>query len=102
MVRYNWDLNENNIAVQLSANYQSETFHNARNFTAHKIDSYVAANARLTWSDASQLWSAAAYVDNMFNSEHEIIGFDVTGFYGTSQISYAKPRVYGITVKRSF
>ncbi|MEP1449173.1 MAG: TonB-dependent receptor [Paraglaciecola sp.] len=102
MVRYNWDWNENNIAAQVSANYQSETFHNARNFTAHEIDSYVVANARLTWTDAKELWSATAYVDNMFNSEHEIIGFDVTGFYGTSQISYAKPRVFGITVKRNF
>lgn len=102
MIRYNWDWNEDNIAVQFSANYQSETFHNARNFTAHEIDAYVAANARLTWTDSTQLWTATAYVDNMFNSEHEIIGFDVTGFYGTSQISYAKPRVFGITVKRSF
>lgn len=102
MVRYNWDAFEGNMAAQLSANYQSETFHNARNFTAHEIDSYATADARLTWNDSNDKWSLAAYVDNLFDSDHELIGFDVSGFYGTSQISYAKPRTYGLTVRRNF
>ena len=102
MLRYNWDAFEGNMAAQLSANYQSETFHNARNFTAHEIDSYATADARLTWVDGQDKWSLAAYVDNLFDSDHELIGFDVSGFYGTSQISYAKPRTYGVTIRRSF
>ena len=44
----------------------------------------------------------AAYVNNLTDSDHEIIGFDVSGFYGTTQMSYAKPRTYGITVRRNF
>ena len=102
MLRYNWDAFDGNMAAQLSANYQSETFHNARNFTAHEIDSYATADTRLTWVDAEDKWLIAAYVDNLFDSDHELIGFDVTGFYGTSQISYAKPRTYGVTVRRNF
>ena len=102
MLRYNWDAFEGNMAAQLSANYQSETFHNARNFTAHEIDSYATADARLTWVDGQDNWSLAAYIDNLFDSDHELIGFDVSGFYGTSQISYAKPRTYGVTIRRSF
>ena len=102
MLRYNWDAFDGNMAAQLSANYQSETFHNARNFTAHEIDSYATADTRLTWVDAEDKWLIAAYIDNLFDSDHELIGFDVTGFYGTSQISYAKPRTYGVTVRRNF
>ena len=102
MLRYNWDAFDGNMAAQLSANYQSETFHNARNFTAHEIDSFATADTRLTWVDAEDKWLIAAYVDNLFDSDHELIGFDVTGFYGTSQISYAKPRTYGVTVRRNF
>ena len=102
MLRYNWDAFDGNMAAQLSANYQSETFHNARNFTAHEIDSYATADTRLTWVDAEDKWLIAAYVDNLFDSDHELIGFDVTGFYGTSQISYAKPRTYGVTIRRNF
>ena len=102
MLRYNWDAFDGNMAAQLSANYQSETFHNARNFTAHEIDRYATADTRLTWVDAEDKWLIAAYIDNLFDSDHELIGFDVTGFYGTSQISYAKPRTYGVTVRRNF
>ncbi|WP_287498123.1 TonB-dependent receptor [Alteromonas sp. AO-Serp] len=102
MLRYNWDAFDGNMAAQLSANYQSETFHNARNFTAHEIDSFATADTRLTWVDAEDKWLIAAYIDNLFDSDHELIGFDVTGFYGTSQISYAKPRTYGVTIRRNF
>lgn len=100
ILRYNWDLDSGNIAAQISGSYQSETFHNARNFTAHEIESHIKADSRVTWTD--DVWSLVAYVDNLFDSDHEIIGFDVTGFYGTTQISYAKPRTFGLTVERKF
>lgn len=102
LIRYNWDISSGNVAAQISGSYQSETFHNARNFTAHEIDSHFKADARLSWTDKEDKWSAVAFVDNLFDSDHGIIGFDVTGFYGTSQISYAKPRSYGVLVKRKF
>ena len=102
LVRYTWDLDSGALAAQLSGSYQSESFHNARNFTAHTIESHFKADARLTWTDNQDLWSVAAYVNNLTDSDHEIIGFDVSGFYGTSQISYAKPRTFGLTVKRNF
>ena len=86
----------------LKTHYQSESFHNARNFTAHTIESHFKADARVTWEDTQGLWSVAAYVNNLTDSDHEIIGFDVSGFYGTTQMSYAKPRTYGITVRRNF
>jgi iron complex outermembrane receptor protein len=102
MLRYNWDLAGGNAAAQLSSSYQSETFHNARNFTAHEIESWVKTDVRVSWSDDEGLWNIVAYVDNAFDSDHGVIGFDVTGFYGTTQISYAKPRTYGLGVRRSF
>ncbi len=102
LVRYNWDVKSGNFAAQLSGSYQSETFHNARNFTAHEIESHFKADARLSWTDKDNVWSAVAFVDNLLDSDHSIIGFDVTGFYGNSQISYAKPRTYGVVVSRNF
>ena len=102
MVRYNWNIDSGNLAVVLNASYQSETYHNARNFTAHKLDSHFKANASLTWKDSEDKWNVVAYVDNLTDEDHGIIGFDVSGFYGNTQIAYAKPRTYGVTVKRSF
>ncbi|MBL4673334.1 MAG: TonB-dependent receptor [Arenicella sp.] len=103
LVRYNWSLESGgSIAVQLAGSYQSEIFHSTRNFTAHEIESHFKADARISWEDKADVWSAVFYVDNLADSDHGIIGFDVSGFYGTSQISYAKPRVYGLTVQRNF
>lgn len=30
------------------------------------------------------------------------LGFDVSGFYGTSQESFTKPRTYGVLIRRNF
>ncbi len=102
LIRYNWDLSSGSLAAQISASYQSETFHNARNFDAHEIDSRFKADAQITWRDLDEKWTVTAFVDNLTDSEDEMIGFDVSGFYGNSQISYAKPRTYGLTLRRDF
>ncbi|MBE9538570.1 MAG: TonB-dependent receptor [Proteobacteria bacterium] len=102
LIRYTWDLFGGGLAAQVSANYQSEFFHNARNFTAHEFDSYTDVKARLSWADGDNLWNVAAYVDNLTDEDYAIIGFDVSGFYGSSQESYARPRSYGLTLRRNF
>jgi len=102
LVRYTWDLAAGSLAAQLAGSYQSESYHNARNFTAHRIESHFKADAQLAWRDDQEKWSIIGYVDNLTDSDHEMIGFDVSGFYGTSQISYAKPRTYGVTLRRDF
>ncbi|WP_232359276.1 TonB-dependent receptor [Paraneptunicella aestuarii] len=102
MIRYSWSVGEGNMAAVLSGSYQSETFHNARNFTAHKLDSQFKANANLTWKDSEDMWNVVVYVDNLTDEDDGIIGFDVSGFYGNTQIAYTKPRTYGITVRRNF
>ena len=102
LVRYNWNIDSGNLAVVLAGSYQSETFHNARNFTAHEQGSYFIANANITWRDHEDHWSVMAFVDNLTDSDHEIIGFDVSGFYGNSQVAYEKPRTFGVTIKRKF
>ncbi len=102
LVRYTWDAFGGDLAAQVSANYQSEFFHNARNFTAHEFDAYTQMQARITWADGDNDWNVAAYVDNLTDEDNSVIGFDVSGFYGSSQESYAKPRTYGVTVRRNF
>jgi iron complex outermembrane receptor protein len=103
IVRYTWTLkSDSTISAQFAGSYQSETFHNAQNFTAQRIESHFKADARLSWEDVDGRWSGALFIDNLFDSDHGIIGFDVSSFYGTSQIAYAKPRTFGAVIKRSF
>ncbi len=102
LIRYNRDTGLGNVAAQLSGSFRSEVFHNARNFTAHEIESHTVMDIRLSWSDPSYEWSVTGFIDNLLNSNHGIIGFDVSGFTGNTQISYACPRTYGITIRRDF
>ena len=102
LVRYLWNAFGGDLTAQISANYQSEFYHNARNFTAHEFDSRTDVKARLSWADADNLWNIAAYINNLTDEDYPIIGFDVSGFYGSSQESYARPRSYGLTVRRNF
>ena len=102
LIRYNRDTGLGNVAAQLNGSFRSEVFHNARNFTAHEIESHTVMDIRLSWSDPSYEWSVTGYIDNLLDSNHGIIGFDVSGFTGNTQISYARPRTYGITIRRDF
>ena len=102
LIRYNRDTGLGNFAAQLNGSFRSEVFHNARNFTAHEIESHTVIDVRLSWSGPSYKWSVAGFIDNLFDSNHGIIGFDVSGFTGNTQISYARPRTYGVTIRRDF
>ena len=102
LIRYNRDTGLGNIAAQLNGSFRSEVFHNARNFTAHEIESHTVVDVRLNWSDPSYEWTVTGFIDNLFDSNHGIIGFDVSGFTGNTQISYARPRTYGLTIRKDF
>lgn len=102
LVRYNLDTVMGTVAAQLSGTFRSEVFHNARNFTAHEIESHTVIDIRLSWSDPGYAWTVTGFIDNLLDSDHGIIGFDVSGYTGNTQISYARPRTYGLTIRRDF
>ena len=102
LLRYNRDTRLGNIAAQVNGSFRSEVFHNARNFTAHEIESHTVIDILLTWSGPGYGWTVTGYIDNLLDSDHGIIGFDVSGFTGNTQISYARPRTYGLTIRKDF
>jgi len=102
LARYNWDAFGGNLAAQVSGSWKSEFFFSASNFTAHEFDSSFTTDARLSWADSEDHWNVVAFVDNFTDETDSIIGFDVSGFYGTSQESFTKPRTYGLLIRRNF
>jgi len=97
--RYSWDAFSGRMAAQASVSYQSSFFHNLRNFTAHEFDGYAKADVGLTYEADEGNWEAAFFVHNVFDSRHQLIGFDVSSFGGYTQESFARPRWWGITLK---
>ena len=102
IVRYAWAAFSGTMAAQASVNYQSSIYHNLRNFTAQRFDGYAIMDAQVNWEDDEGNWLVTAYVDNLNNSDNQVIGFDVSSFGGYTQESYAKPRTWGLTVRRNF
>lgn len=102
LVRYSWSAFGGTLAAQANASWKSEFFFSANNFTAHEFESSYIADSSLSWADSDNQWNVSAFVENFTDERNPVIGFDVSGFYGTSQISYSKPRTYGVTVRRRF
>jgi iron complex outermembrane receptor protein len=102
LARYNWSAFGGNLAAQVNGSWKSEYYFSAKNFTAHLYGSSYTLDARLTWSDMDNRWNVVAFVDNFTDEIQPLIGFDVSGFYGTSQISYTRPRSYGVQLRRYF
>jgi len=103
LLRYTWnDVLAGSLSAQVNASWKSEFFFESRNFSFHEFDSAFIADARLRWADRSGKWEVAAFLDNFTDERNSVIGFDVSGFYGTSQESFSRPRSYGIQVRRNF
>lgn len=102
LVRYSWNAFGGKLAAQVNSSWKSSYFFSANNFTAHRYGDSYTADARLSWQDADDLWSLTGYVDNFTDKRQPIIGFDVSAFYGTSQVSYTKPLTYGLLLRRKF
>ncbi len=101
-IRYSWPAMGGFLAAQTTASYQSSVFHNMRNFTGHRFGGWAEVNARLSWESDDGSWGGAVSVDNIFDSRHGVIGFDVSSFGGYTQESYARPRWASVSVKRNF
>jgi len=102
LIRYTWPAFGGKLSAQTSFTYQSDFFITPRNFTADRFAGYMVADARLSWNSSDELWNVVGYIDNFTDDDHSVIGFDVSGFYGTNQESYAKPLTAGLIVRRSF
>ena len=88
--------------LQASMNYQSGFYHNVRNFSAHRFEGYTVVDMQISWESDDGFWRFAAWADNLTDSDHRIIGFDISSFGGYSQESFARPRSFGLTVRRTF
>lgn len=97
---YRGDLGE--LTVRVDGSYQSHIFSEAVNGPSNKIDGYFLANARLVWSPADRSWKAALEVTNLTNKYYELTRFDQSAQSGTTSVSPGGPRMWALTLTRSF
>jgi iron complex outermembrane receptor protein len=91
------------ITPRIDFAYQSEYFTGPINDPKfNMIDARTTANARITWKDQNNAWSAALIVNNLFDRMYYTTLFDNHTSVGYVSGQPAMPRNYGLTIKRNF
>ena len=107
MIRYQWDMMGGSMAAQYDFNYMDDHFFQLKNSPVGTQDAYVVSNVRLSWTSASQAWLVAAYVNNVTDEEYGRMAFDLAGppsggGFGMTELFYADPRWWGVSVNYSW
>ena len=99
LARYQWQALGGIMAIQGDAQYSDEFYYNLRNFDADKFDSYVIANARLSWIDPTEHWEVTLMARNFTDERAGNIGFDLATLCGCNELSFREPRWYGVSLR---
>ena len=78
MVRYSWPAFGGTMALQGDFKYLSDHHFSISNAPVTRQDSYLVANARVSYTTADERWEFAGYVKNLTDKEYDVIGFDVS------------------------
>jgi iron complex outermembrane receptor protein len=99
---YGWSLS-NGAALSLrgDAVYQSRIAFGDDPFNGFQ-GAYTLVNARLTWESPDQSWSAALFGTNLTDEVYFHGKLSLVGVLGREQGNIARPREWGLALKRSF
>jgi iron complex outermembrane receptor protein len=86
------------VSLTADGNYAGKIYHNIRNFDAQEFPSRTLLNLAATWkSDGGGVY-ATVFGKNITDERYGQIGFDNTVIFGGQNVSYGKPRSYGLTL----
>lgn len=102
LVRKEWPAFGGSMAVQADFKYSSSSYAGISNAPALKLDSYLVANARITFTGADDNWDISAFVNNLTDEEVPIMAYDTVGSSGYNLRAYGPPRWYGVRVGLRF
>ncbi|WP_175623998.1 TonB-dependent receptor [Pseudocolwellia agarivorans] len=102
VVRYNMDLGDSNLALQVDGNWNDDQYLEGSNAEVSLQESYAVVNLRATYTlFANSDWEASLWAKNVFDEEYLVYNLDL-GFAGFTEQVYAPPRQVGITFKYEF
>jgi iron complex outermembrane receptor protein len=89
------------VGLQGDLSYKGSQFFDAFNSPSQFEDSYVLANARVSWTDASDALTLAVFAENLFDKEYRTAAFDLA-FLGIGTEVWGRPRWIGGSVTYRF
>lgn len=102
LIRKEWSAFGGSLAVQADFKYNSSSYAGISNAPALKLDSYLVANARITFTGADDNWDISAFVNNLTDEEVPIMAYDLVASSGYNVRAYGPPRWYGVRVGLRF
>ena len=94
LVRYNMDMLEGNVALQLDGVFNDQQFLESHNGGSSIQGSYGMANASISYSSGDSAWDISVWVKNLTDEEVAIYSLDIGGFVIRQ---YNPPRQFGLT-----
>jgi iron complex outermembrane recepter protein len=100
---YKFDLGDTgSLALHGDMSYQSKVFFTADNNQAASQDGYALFNARATWENDARDLSLSLFVTNLTDERYAAGKLDFFTSLSTVQVSFGRPREWGISVKKRF
>jgi iron complex outermembrane receptor protein len=91
------------LGFRVDASYQSDIYVLPVNGATNRIEGYTLSNARMMWRSADQMWDAAFEITNLTDEYYYQTLFDQYGSgAGTLAGQPGLPRMYGVTLRRTF
>ena len=102
LIRKTWQLGSGQLSAQMQSAYVDTRYLSVVNEQVTLIDDYTRTDARITYYSDVGEWSAALFVDNVSDGEHNTYKFNESETNGTATVSYDTPRVWGVTFTKNW
>jgi len=99
---YEWPLSNGSLRLRGDAVYQSRLAFSPDDPFNGFQPSHTLVDARLTWESADQGWSIALFGTNLTDEVYFHGKLSLVGVLGREQGNVARPREWGLALKRSF
>ena len=100
LFRYNWDVGNGNLAVQVDGVWNDDQFLEVTNGTGTVQEAYNVSNARITYTGNEERLSVSAWVKNITDETYKLYSLDLGDLGATT--FYAPPVTWGVSLRVNF
>ncbi len=100
--RYAFDVGPGEAAVQTDWKYDGRQYFSTFNAPVDLENSRVIGNVRISYTLDKPNVELAAFVNNVTNKSYRVYNLDLSGPFGFTQQTFARPRWYGVSLSYHF
>ena len=100
LIRYEMPVGDGTLALQTDWKYDSSQYFSTFNAPVDRQAARIVGNARVSYAFADRKWELAGFVSNLTDKEYKLYNLDLSGPFGFTQQTYARPRWFGASITR--